>query len=160
MVRHVHHHRPQHHSPRPDTNIELEPLVEGEHPPYSRHQGGVAEKGAKRYALPHLGLFMAVLSSLFFSLCSLLVKILSDVSPMELAVSRFVGILLPTLPLLVRTVLMKKYRVQTRIINSSRVTQQTLIKKVYGVCVTDFGPWSTDLNSLSKHHFERPPAVA
>ncbi|KAG7158658.1 solute carrier family 35 member G1-like isoform X1 [Homarus americanus] len=103
MVRHVHHHRPQHHSPRPDTNIELEPLVEGEHPPYSRHQGGVAEKGAKRYALPHLGLFMAVLSSLFFSLCSLLVKILSDVSPMELAVSRFVGILLPTLPLLVRT---------------------------------------------------------
>ncbi|KAG7158659.1 hypothetical protein Hamer_G011322 [Homarus americanus] len=57
-------------------------------------------------------------------------------------------------------ILMKKYRVQTRIINSSRVTQQTLIKKVYGVCVTDFGPWSTDLNSLSKHHFERPPAVA
>ncbi|XP_037777647.1 solute carrier family 35 member G1-like [Penaeus monodon] len=45
---------------------------------------------------------MAVLSSLFFSLCSLIVKVLADVSPMELAVFRFVGILLPTLPLLIR----------------------------------------------------------
>ncbi|XP_063864838.1 solute carrier family 35 member G1-like isoform X2 [Scylla paramamosain] len=40
--------------------------------------------------------------SLFFSLCSLIVKILGDINPMELAVFRFLGILLPTLPLLVR----------------------------------------------------------
>ncbi|XP_053635556.2 solute carrier family 35 member G1 [Cherax quadricarinatus] len=123
MVRHTHQHlrlhRP-HHRPAPDlhdTGIELEPLVEGEHPPLPRalgarrHQDGGGEGGGdgggnrvtgRMFALPHVGLFMAVFSSLFFSLCSVIVKILSDVSPMELAVFRFIGILLPTLPLIIR----------------------------------------------------------
>ncbi|XP_064098540.1 solute carrier family 35 member G1 [Macrobrachium rosenbergii] len=99
------HHRAHPNSVGVDTGIELEPLVE-EHPPVSphrrRHVQNVADKPSERWALPHIGLFMAVLSSLFFSLCSLIVKVLADVSPMELAVFRFVGILLPTLPLLIR----------------------------------------------------------
>ncbi|XP_047473925.1 solute carrier family 35 member G1-like [Penaeus chinensis] len=92
----------------PDAGIELEPLVEDERSPAEaalrperRYQVG-RDTRAGRCALPHVGLFMAVLSSLFFSLCSLIVKVLADVSPMELAVFRFVGILLPTLPLLIR----------------------------------------------------------
>ncbi|XP_076035399.1 solute carrier family 35 member G1-like [Oratosquilla oratoria] len=52
-------------------------------------------------SFPHVGLFMAVMSSFFFSLCSLIVKLLSDINPMNLALYRFVGILLPTLPILV-----------------------------------------------------------
>ncbi|XP_071532819.1 solute carrier family 35 member G1 [Panulirus ornatus] len=104
MVGHVHHHH--HHAPGPDTGIELEPLVEADHTSLSsssrHHQQMLDGAGARRCALPHVGLFMAVLSSLFFSLCSLIVKVLADVNPMELAVFRFVGILLPTLPLLVR----------------------------------------------------------
>lgn len=48
-----------------------------------------------------LGVLLASISSLFFSLCSLIVKWLSDVDPQELAAVRFVGILLPALPLLI-----------------------------------------------------------
>lgn len=48
-----------------------------------------------------LGILLASLSSLFFSLCSLIVKWLSDVDPQELATIRFVGILLPALPLVI-----------------------------------------------------------
>ncbi|MCL4156990.1 UNVERIFIED_CONTAM: hypothetical protein GTU68_030645 [Idotea baltica] len=48
-----------------------------------------------------MGLVMAVASSLMFSLCSLLVKVLEEVPSTELAVFRFVGVLLPTLPLVI-----------------------------------------------------------
>ncbi|KAJ8887784.1 hypothetical protein PR048_014002 [Dryococelus australis] len=48
---------------------------------------------------PYLGLFLATLSSLFFSLCSVIVKWLVDVHPMELAACRFVGVLLPAIPI-------------------------------------------------------------
>lgn len=37
---------------------------------------------------PYLGIFLATLSSLFFSLCSVIVKELVDVNPMELAIFR------------------------------------------------------------------------
>lgn len=37
---------------------------------------------------PYLGIFLATLSSLFFSLCSVIVKELIDVNPMELAAFR------------------------------------------------------------------------
>ncbi|XP_050435629.1 solute carrier family 35 member G1 [Adelges cooleyi] len=49
----------------------------------------------------YLGLLLAAVSSLFFSLTSLIVKWLHDVDPLELATVRFVGILLPTLPILI-----------------------------------------------------------
>jgi drug/metabolite transporter (DMT)-like permease len=48
---------------------------------------------------PYLGLLLATLSSLFFSLCSVIVKWLVDVHPMELAACRFVGVLLPAIPI-------------------------------------------------------------
>lgn len=48
-----------------------------------------------------LGILLAALSALFFSLSSLIVKLLSDVDPLELATIRFVGILLPAIPILI-----------------------------------------------------------
>lgn len=47
------------------------------------------------------GILLAAISSFFFSLTSLIVKWLHDVDPLELATVRFIGILLPTLPILI-----------------------------------------------------------
>lgn len=50
---------------------------------------------------PYLGLVLATISSLFFSLCSVIVKWMVNVHPMELAACRFVGVLLPAIPILI-----------------------------------------------------------
>lgn len=55
--------------------------------------------GSRCRSCPYLGLLLATLSSLFFSLCSVIVKWLVDVHPMELAACRFVGVLLPAIPI-------------------------------------------------------------
>lgn len=47
------------------------------------------------------GIIYSSLSSVFFSLCSVIVKYLDDIHPGELAVFRFIGILLLTLPLVI-----------------------------------------------------------
>lgn len=52
---------------------------------------------------PYLGLILATLSSLFFSLCSVIVKSLVNIDPMQLAMFRFIGVLLPTIPIVVYT---------------------------------------------------------
>lgn len=49
---------------------------------------------------PILGILLATLSSLFFSLCSVIVKGMTDINIIELAMFRFVG-LLPAIPILV-----------------------------------------------------------
>ncbi|KAK6636552.1 hypothetical protein RUM43_010214 [Polyplax serrata] len=54
-----------------------------------------------KYHCPYLGLLLATISSLFFSLCSAIVKWMVDVDPMELAMCRFVGVLLPTIPIVI-----------------------------------------------------------
>lgn len=48
---------------------------------------------------PYFGVLLATLSSLFFSLCSVIVKGLSEINPIELAMFRFIG-LLPAIPIL------------------------------------------------------------
>ena len=50
---------------------------------------------------PYVGIILATISSLFFSLCSVIVKWMVHVDPMELAVCRFVGVLLPALPIVI-----------------------------------------------------------
>ncbi|XP_038217443.1 solute carrier family 35 member G1-like [Zerene cesonia] len=52
---------------------------------------------------PYLGLLLATLSSLFFSLCSVIVKSLVNIDPMQLAMFRFIGVLLPTIPIVIYT---------------------------------------------------------
>jgi len=54
-----------------------------------------------RCRCPYLGLLLASISSLFFSLCSVIVKWMVDVDPMELAFCRFVGVLLPAIPIVI-----------------------------------------------------------
>lgn len=53
--------------------------------------------------VPYLGLMLAALSSFFFSLCSVTVKSLVTIDPMELAMFRFIGVLLPTIPIVIYT---------------------------------------------------------
>ncbi|KAK9874137.1 hypothetical protein WA026_002492 [Henosepilachna vigintioctopunctata] len=50
---------------------------------------------------PYLGLILATLSSLFFSLCSVIVKFTTDVDPMALAAYRYLGVLLPAIPIVI-----------------------------------------------------------
>ncbi|CAH0773613.1 unnamed protein product [Bemisia tabaci] len=50
---------------------------------------------------PYLGVILAATSSLFFSLCSVIVKWMVNIHPIELATCRFVGVLLPTIPILI-----------------------------------------------------------
>lgn len=50
---------------------------------------------------PYMGLVLATLSSLFFSLCSVIVKSLREVNPAEMAIFRFLGVLLPAIPIVI-----------------------------------------------------------
>lgn len=50
---------------------------------------------------PYLGLILATLSSLFFSLCSVIVKWMTEVDPMALAAYRYLGVLLPAIPIVI-----------------------------------------------------------
>ncbi|CAK1541506.1 unnamed protein product [Leptosia nina] len=52
---------------------------------------------------PYLGLLLATLSSLFFSLCSVIVKSLVNIHPIQLAMFRFIGVFLPTVPIVIYT---------------------------------------------------------
>lgn len=54
-----------------------------------------------RWHIPHIGLTMAVVSSFFFSLCSLIVHSVSSVNPLEHSTMRFMGVLLPAASLVI-----------------------------------------------------------
>lgn len=84
-------------------NLELQQFQEAAPPPDPAPRW--LERLQKRLGAncPYLGILLATLSSLFFSLCSVIVKGLVDVNPMELASFRFVGVLLPALPILIYT---------------------------------------------------------
>lgn len=53
----------------------------------------------KRY--PYMGILLATISSFFFSMCSVIVKWMVNVDPMELAACRFIGVLMPAVPILI-----------------------------------------------------------
>ncbi|XP_054719285.1 solute carrier family 35 member G1-like [Uloborus diversus] len=57
--------------------------------------------GLKKNISLYKGLFYSSMSSVFFSLSSVIVKYVKDISPGELAVLRFMGILIFTLPLVI-----------------------------------------------------------
>lgn len=57
--------------------------------------------GNEKTGIPHIGIIMAIASSFFFSLSSLIVKLVPSVHPVALATYRFAGILLPSLPIVV-----------------------------------------------------------
>lgn len=78
--------------------MELESPTESEH----RLEPEEPPPAAKRVSIPHLGIIMAIASSFFFSLSSLIVKLVPDVHPVALATYRFAGILLPSIPIVIR----------------------------------------------------------
>lgn len=82
-------------------NLELHQFVDGTRTGELSNQW--IERLKARANCPYLGIILATLSSLFFSLCSVIVKGLVDVNPMELASFRFVGVLLPAIPILIYT---------------------------------------------------------
>lgn len=65
-------------------NLELHQFVDG-----FRHSDALSNRWFIRMRnklnCPYLGIVLATLSSLFFSLCSVIVKGLVDINPMELA---------------------------------------------------------------------------
>lgn len=75
--------------------IEMQHLVDGcEDKPRTIRQ--------PRYCqCPYLGLILATLSSLFFSLCSVIVKWMENVDPNALAAYRYLGVLLPAIPIVI-----------------------------------------------------------
>ncbi|KAL7293644.1 solute carrier family 35 member G1 [Trichogramma pretiosum] len=81
-------------------NVELQHLVDADiecqNPP---RQSNISLPKCK--TCPYLGLILATVSSLFFSLCSVIVKYLVNINPMELAAFRFVGVLLPAIPIVI-----------------------------------------------------------
>ncbi|XP_060533993.1 solute carrier family 35 member G1 [Cylas formicarius] len=77
-------------------NVELQQLVEEEQEEELKFH---RPKSKNRY--PYLGLILATLSSLFFSLCSVIVKWMSQVNPTALAAYRFLGVLLPAIPIMI-----------------------------------------------------------
>lgn len=82
-------------------NLELHQFVGGLRPSSTSHRW--LETLKAKLACPYLGIILATLSSLFFSLCSVIVKGLVDVNPMELASFRFIGVLLPAIPIVIYT---------------------------------------------------------
>ncbi|XP_065095197.1 solute carrier family 35 member G1 [Ochlerotatus camptorhynchus] len=76
-------------------HLELQQLVGGV------LQGGVRHRSLSwlQCSCPYLGIILATVSSLFFSLCSVIVKGLVDINPIELATFRFIGVLLPSIPI-------------------------------------------------------------
>lgn len=64
-------------------NLELRQFVDGPIVPIVSNRWFVRMKN--KLNCPYLGIILATLSSLFFSLCSVIVKGLVDVNPMELA---------------------------------------------------------------------------
>lgn len=82
-------------------HVELQHLVDG-HIQQRNKSPTIRKKLYPRCkTCPYMGLALATVSSLFFSLCSVIVKGLVDINPMELAAFRFVGVLLPTIPILI-----------------------------------------------------------
>lgn len=76
-------------------NLELQQLVDDENEEEMR----IRQPKRKFCHCPYLGLILATLSSLFFSLCSVIVKWMTEVDPMALAAYRYLGVLLPAIPI-------------------------------------------------------------
>ncbi|KAF4531657.1 hypothetical protein B566_EDAN018104 [Ephemera danica] len=84
-------------------NFEMERLVIVEEEEDEQNGGPSENTRTQKFfhcCVPYLGIVLATVSSLFFSLCSVIVKMLVNVHPMELATCRFVGVLLPALPIM------------------------------------------------------------
>ncbi|XP_031626493.1 solute carrier family 35 member G1 [Contarinia nasturtii] len=81
--------------------LELHQLVDSDAESHQIRRSKMHELMHSCYSCSFLGILLATLSSFFFSLCSVIVKELVDINPVELASFRFIGVLLPSIPILV-----------------------------------------------------------
>lgn len=81
--------------------LELRNLVVDSNTPSTSSPVTPVVSSPKKTHVNILGILLAALSSFFFSLSSLIVKWLDDVDPLELAAIRFVGVLLPAIPIII-----------------------------------------------------------
>lgn len=70
--------------------LELHQLVDSETGSHRIRRSKAYELMQTCYSFPFLGILLATLSSFFFSLCSVIVKELVDINPIELASFRYV----------------------------------------------------------------------
>lgn len=83
-------------------HVELQELVErGSAEELRPRRRSILSRMRLEFQCPYLGLVLATISSLFFSLCSVIVKWMVEIDPMELAACRFVGVLLPAIPIVI-----------------------------------------------------------
>ncbi|KAF6199748.1 hypothetical protein GE061_006046 [Apolygus lucorum] len=86
-----------------DERVEMQFLVEddsrGDAPTNRLITKTSCVSGCRSNVSPYLGIILATVSSFFFSICSVIVKWMVNVHPMELAAFRFVGVLLPAIPI-------------------------------------------------------------
>lgn len=88
-------------------NVEMQQLVEDEEDDEDIEVEAIRIKSvnngyfSKLFCCPYLGLILATLSSLFFSMCSVIVKWRTDIDPMALAAYRYLGVLLPAIPIVI-----------------------------------------------------------
>lgn len=80
-------------------NVELQQLVDEDESGEEKMEK--TEWKLSNFQCPYLGLILATLSSLFFSLCSVIVKFTTDIDPMALAAYRYLGVLLPAIPIVI-----------------------------------------------------------
>ncbi|XP_073968618.1 solute carrier family 35 member G1-like [Rhodnius prolixus] len=83
-----------------DERVEMQYLVQDDNLRDAHHSRFI-EKSPKWKPNPYLGIILATVSSFFFSICSVIVKWMVNVHPIELAAYRFVGVLLPAIPIAV-----------------------------------------------------------
>ncbi|RZF47297.1 hypothetical protein LSTR_LSTR009788 [Laodelphax striatellus] len=84
-----------------DERLEMQHLVEEED---SKEDSDATDHPSVKWkpkSCSYLGILLATISSLFFSLASVIVKWMVNVHPMELAACRFVGVLLPAIPIVI-----------------------------------------------------------
>ncbi|KAK9499071.1 hypothetical protein O3M35_003584 [Rhynocoris fuscipes] len=81
-----------------DERVEMQYLVEDDNLTES-HNNRFTEKSTKWKPNPYLGIILATVSSFFFSICSVIVKWMVNIHPIELAAFRFIGVLLPAIPI-------------------------------------------------------------
>lgn len=85
-----------------DERLEMQHLVEEEE--NKEEDIEIAVRSSVRWKpkpCPYLGVLLAAISSLFFSLASVIVKWMVNVHPTQLAACRFVGVLLPAIPIVI-----------------------------------------------------------
>lgn len=93
-------HITRHHLLNPATLNTYQPILqaEAESLPVSINS---TTSQSKDYNRPWISILLTILAGCLFSTCSLIVKSMVDIDPLELAICRYIGLIIPCLPILI-----------------------------------------------------------